>query len=105
MTRPWRTGAPSQRDKLEAQAPTPSGGALPTPAEPFDRIAHPDVRVLEVTCNELNDWESSIRFMDRVCEALGHPAPPKTPEWLAANRALHGRLRNRSCGKPDRTDA
>lgn len=53
---------------------------MPTPAEPFDRIAHPDVRVLEVTCNELNDWESSIRFMDRVCEALGHPAPPKTPE-------------------------
>lgn len=61
-------------------------------AQPFDRLAHPDVRVLEVTCAELEDWESSVRFMDRVCRALGHPAPPKTPEWLAANRELHRTL-------------
>lgn len=61
-------------------------------AKPFDRVAHPDVRVLQTTCAELDDWESSIRFMDRVCDALGHPRPPKTPEWLAANRALFDEL-------------
>lgn len=65
---------------------------MPTQAEPFDWIAHPDVRVLEVTCDELDDWESSIRFMGRVYETLGHPAAPTTPEWLAANRALHEQL-------------
>ena len=87
-------------------ADAPSGlGSVPTQAEPFDRIDHPDVRVLEVTCDELNNWESSIRFMGRACEALGHPAAPTTPEWLATNRALHGRLRNPGYGKPDRTDA
>lgn len=62
-------------------------------APPFDRRAHPDVRILQVTCAELDDWASSVRFMDRVCDALGHPRPPKTPEWLATNRALHEQLR------------
>ena len=59
---------------------------------PFDRAAHPDVRVLQVTCAELDDWASSVAFMDKVCDALGHPKPPKTPQWLAANRRLHNAL-------------
>ena len=47
-------------------------------AQPFDRAAHPDVRVLQVTCDELDDWESSMQFMDKVCDALGQPRPSKT---------------------------
>lgn len=61
-------------------------------SRPFDRATHPDVRVLQVTCDELDDWASSIRFMDKVCDALGHPRPPKTPQWLAANHKLHKAL-------------
>ena len=61
-------------------------------AQPFDRAAHPDVRVLQVTCDELDDWESSVQFMDKVCDALGQPRPSKTPQWLAANHRLHKAL-------------
>ena len=61
-------------------------------AQPFDRDAHPDVRVLQVTCDELDDWESSMQFMDKVCDALGQPRPSKTPQWLAANHRLHKAL-------------
>ena len=61
-------------------------------AQPFDRAAHPDVRVLQVTCDELDDWENSMQFMDKVCDALGQPRPSKTPQWLAANHRLHKAL-------------
>ena len=61
-------------------------------AQPFDRAAHPDVRVLQVTCDELDNWESSMQFMDKVCDALGQPRPSKTPQWLAANHRLHKAL-------------
>ena len=66
-------------------------------AQPFDRAAHPDVRVLQVTCAELDDWESSMQFMDKVCDALGQPRPSKTPQWLAANHRLHKAL---TCDTP-----
>lgn len=61
-------------------------------AQPFDRAAHPDVRVLQITCDELADWKRNMASMDKVCDALGHPKPPKTPQWLAANRRLHETL-------------
>ena len=66
-------------------------------AQPFDRAAHPDVRVLQVTCDELDNWVSSMQFMDKVCDALGQPRPSKTPQWLAANHRLHKAL---TCDTP-----
>lgn len=61
-------------------------------AQPFDRAAHPDVRVLQVTCDQLDDWLGCMAFMDEVCDVLGQPRPPKTPQWLVANRRLHNAL-------------
>lgn len=61
-------------------------------AEPVDRMHCSDYQVLQVTCDELADLESSRDFFDRVADALGEPRVERTPAWLAANKRLHGEL-------------
>ena len=61
-------------------------------AEPFDRTAHPGVRVIQTTCDELADFDRCNRVMTRVARELGATPPPSTPELLARRRALHERL-------------
>lgn len=58
----------------------------------FDPRNYPDYQVVEVTSAQVMDYEQMSRIADRLCELLGEEPPEKTPEWLAANRRLHGSL-------------
>ena len=58
-------------------------------AKPFDRKAHPDFTVLEVTQAELLDWEASLKFHEKLCRLLDAPFPGNDPEWRKANKRLH----------------
>lgn len=66
----------------------------------FDRLAHPDVTVLQVTCAELQDLKACDRFAERLARALGAQLPRRTPEWVAAHERLHRQLfgGNGDCG-------
>lgn len=61
-------------------------------AEPFDRAAHPWVRVIQTTCDELADFDRLSRLMARVARELGAAQPPCTPGLPARRRALHEML-------------
>ncbi len=61
-------------------------------AEPFDRAAHPGVRVIQTTCDELADFDRLSRLMARVARELGAAQPPCTPGLPARRRALHEML-------------
>ena len=61
-------------------------------AEPFDRAAHPGVRVIQTTCDELADFDWLSRLMARVARELGAAQPPCTPGLPARRRALHEML-------------
>lgn len=61
-------------------------------AEPFDRAAHPGVRVIQTTCDELADFARLSRLMARVARELGAAQPPCTPGLPARRRALHEML-------------
>lgn len=61
-------------------------------AEPFDRAAHPGVRVIQITCDELADFDRLSRLMARVARELGAAQPPCTPGLPARRRALHEML-------------
>lgn len=60
---------------------------------PFDRAAHPDVTVIEVTCEQLMDPDA----FDRVAqELIAHmdvePPPVNDPEYRKRRRMLHQTL-------------
>lgn len=61
-------------------------------AESFDRAAHPGVRVIQTTCDELADFDRLSRLMARVARELGAAQPPCTPGLPARRRALHEML-------------
>lgn len=61
-------------------------------AEPFDRAAHPGVRVIQTMCDELADFDRLSRLMARVARELGAAQPPCTPGLPARRRALHEML-------------
>lgn len=61
-------------------------------AEPFDRAAHPGVRVIQTTCDELADFDRLSRLMARVARELDAAQPPCTPGLPARRRALHEML-------------
>lgn len=61
-------------------------------AKPFDRVAHPGVRVIQTTCDEIADFGRFNLLMLRVAHELGATPPPCTPEILARRRALHRTL-------------
>ena len=59
-------------------------------AEPFDRAAHPGVRVIQTTCDELADLDRCNRVMTRVARELAprlrRPRPGSSPGGAPCTR-------------------
>ena len=61
-------------------------------SQPFDRESNPDVRVLELTCDQIRDPEAFDDFAETLAFALGEEPPERTDEWVERNRRLRQTL-------------
>lgn len=59
---------------------------------PFDSVAHPEVKVVRITCAQMDDPAGFNEIAAVLAAHMGKDFPPQTPGWAAKNRALRKSL-------------
>lgn len=58
----------------------------------FDPEQYPDYTVVEVTCDQITDYEQMNDIADSLAVLLDQEPIERTPEWVAGSKKLHEEL-------------